>query len=915
MAMLWRNEVRSSSRVVELAVLLFSLLPLLVSTAVTDDAEVSEVSDCDGYDSPSCCSLYFTESSVQPGRYGLYAAEDRSVGEPLADPELFWPVVDANKNEWSPWHDMAWSAESFPRSLGESLFLIDLLYPGVATMLACSSRFSNVVVDGGETLDPEGVHRSRHASAGSWTYYGNSTFRLSRPVQAGEELVLPCAAEDGDAGTGGRKVLDSAFLRTTALCLRPLQVRPSTIPGAGRGAFAANPVRQGHVIATSPVLHMDRSQTDVVHQDDYPYHHDTPYRRTHDILYNNSLVVGKQILHNYCYGHPSSHVLLLPYGPAVNFINHGGRSQANAQIRWSNEPFLAAPRLKALRPLPLFSTAVGAVELLAVEYVATRDIGPGEEILLDYGDAWEAAWNRHVDSFNPVPSAGSYQSAVDYLRAHPGEPVRTIAEQQLDPYPENMQTVCFYSPPSDYDPEYTLEWSDDDLGCLRPCEIRERTAYEVDDDDEPTNGYYYTVDAYNSDHSNRPESCGDLPSDAVMITDVPHRAVTLLDRPYTSDLHLPGAFRHEVGLPDSFVPEAWKSADPEPHGDFARRPLVAGELDRMSWKETGEPATPWAFRVGLPSSLRQVLLAYCQKKGILQMLRHVTVEGNGLLPGQESNLMLDGQEWFLQRPGAEWSSNLHWLSPHAEPAHNDYLQALRLGGFDDVLRGIGSHLELDGLVAYHVTFIGVSYAHKGFLHTDVMQTDGKAYNVIVPLLLASESGPELDVAHGVDRSGDRVGRYKYEYDVGAMMGDDCFHATSAVDYRHSREMRLAATIYIADVNERNAKHITDEYTQAYPPRNADLLLSWAGRHWLPNDPTRTLPDPSPDHILLRYAGSAAAAALAAPSHKFYPISTNATTNRMGMGTSPPAFDGTLDGVHRRPSERKEGGGGGESPGW
>ena len=62
-------------------------------------------------------------------------------------------------------------------------------------------------------------------------------------------------------------------------------------------------------------------------------------------------------------------------------------------------------------------------------------------------------------------------------------------------------------------------------------------------------------------------------------------------------------------------------------------------------------------------------------------------------------------------------------------------------------------------------------------------------------------------------------------------------------------MRLAATIYIADVTEENVDNILKQYTQAYPPDDRDLLLSWAGRHWKADDPSVTLPKPGPNHIL------------------------------------------------------------------
>jgi SET domain-containing protein len=39
---------------------------------------------------------------------------------------------------------------------------------------------------------------------------------------------------------------------------------------------------------------------------------------------------------------------------------------------------------------------------LAMTFVATQDIQPGEEIFLDYGDSWEKAWNEHVEKWTPA---------------------------------------------------------------------------------------------------------------------------------------------------------------------------------------------------------------------------------------------------------------------------------------------------------------------------------------------------------------------------------------------------------------------------------------------------------------------------------------------------------------------------------
>jgi hypothetical protein len=408
-------------------------------------------------------------------------------------------------------------------------------------------------------------------------------------------------------------------------------------------------------------------------------------------------------------------------------------------------------------------------------------------------------------------------------------------------------------------------WSEEFISdCLRPCDVLERsfTSGSGDDDDDSNEGAItYNVVVFNWDSlAPIPARCGsELPDDGVAVVGVPSDFLVLQNKPYQSPVHRPSAFRHEIGLPIGFYPEAWTAHDTNPNGDFLRdvptRPLPPGRVEPVRWSDTKKVVTNWAFRIGIGPRIREVLLEYCQLKGITDALRHVTTEGNGFVPGQESKVVLDGHEWFLQRPGKKWHSNLHWISPNGPEAHDDYLQALQVAGFDDVLKSIGDYLQLDGLVAFHVTFIGVSQAIRGYMHLDVSGTQAKTYNVIIPLILAEQvTAPELDLQGGsdTDRRHD-IGRYKYVYDEAAMMGDDAFHATSSVDYRPSKEMRLAATVYIADVNEQNVDRIMQEYTQAYPPQDRELLLGWAGRHWKPGDPSRKLPEPPKDHVLVRGA--------------------------------------------------------------
>jgi hypothetical protein len=583
---------------------------------------------------------------------------------------------------------------------------------------------------------------------------------------------------------------------------------------------------------SSPVVQFDRSQTEIVKQ----------FLNEDERLEYTEHVEHQQLLLNYCYGHPNSTVLLLPYGPGVNFINH--HQQPNAILDWS-ESILSDEEILDLTASDALEKKKGR---LIVDYVALRDIEPGEEIFLDYGGDWEKAWEAHVQDWKPPESSEHYTSAAEYKRANPDELIRTVEEQEENPYPDNLVTACLFQENLDEYNEYqardgydaekeAIYWNSENEGCLRPCKIMGR---------EVVNGkYLYAVQVEDIANELYPDYC-ELPPNPPTVLRTPARVVRLVDKAYTSDQQLTSTFRHEVGVPGDMYPEHWMSQDPEPMGDFQSLKLKPGQIEHIKWADSGEVAAPHAHLIGLSPRVRMSLLEYCDRMGITETFRRLTYRGNALKPAENKNIVLQGLNWYVQRPEPHWKSNMHWISPLDAYSQNDYLRALSAAGFDDVLRDIGEHFGFEGLAAYHVTFIAVSHCTQGYLHYDVSETDARVFNVIIPLILAEDTGPELDLQ--VERDDDdedaEVGRLRYQYDAASMMGDDAYHATSAVDYRVQKEMRMAATVYIGDINEDNIDNILSDYTQHYPPKDRpDLLLEMAGTHWHRDDPSARLPEP------------------------------------------------------------------------
>lgn len=83
---------------------------------------------------------------------------------------------------------------------------------------------------------------------------------------------------------------------------------------------------------------------------------------------------------NYCYGHPESSLLLFPYAPSINYVNHH-HTKYNAEVRWSTH---ASHKGEWLEMAPREMVVLDHAGLI-MDMVATRDIEVGEEIYLNYG--------------------------------------------------------------------------------------------------------------------------------------------------------------------------------------------------------------------------------------------------------------------------------------------------------------------------------------------------------------------------------------------------------------------------------------------------------------------------------------------------------------------------------------------------
>ena len=338
------------------------------------------------------------------------------------------------------------------------------------------------------------------------------------------------------------------WLQEHGTCGDHIREGTSTIRQAGRGGFATRSLPQGSIVAALPLIHVsDRNMFEMYNFPDF-------YNQTDDYT-----LAGEQLLTNYCFGHTSSTLLLCPYGPLTSLINHHSDvSRINVRIQWSDSRKGNHDPTLLERPMEFFTNDKTAK--LAMDLVALRDLVPGEELFLDYGSAWEEAWQLHIQQWNDRRDEvkdSNYVSGYQ-LTTSPNR-LRTVFEQLAHPYPENVVLQCnthFFGAIdralwqrtgivniTDY---HGLKWEPCDVLRVRGGDSEEGNA-ESGSEDSLRYTAVYTIANGNGQDEARHEK----------LIDAPRQAFRFMDRPYTTDMFLPHAFRHPMMIPDDMFPEYW----------------------------------------------------------------------------------------------------------------------------------------------------------------------------------------------------------------------------------------------------------------------------------------------------------------------------------------------------------------------
>lgn len=328
---------------------------------------------------------------------------------------------------------------------------------------------------------------------------------------------------------GIRSLYESQATRTMdellggkARCLDAIKPGPSKIHGMG--AFATRAFRKGDTVTGSPALHSIKTYWNAKAQ---VWDSSTKSYKA----VNETSSDQYALLINYCWSHEESSILLCPYGMGISYINHS--KNPNIEIRWAPNGQLSQ-RADWFEKTPMELSKTKKVGL-ALDYVALRDIGEGEELTVGYGTAWEDAY-REYQRKEGTSTDPSYYNGLEILK--------TESEQVDSPYPSDIELKCHPNVMKNELPMDSSEemWKQVNAQDLFECHILERQLKEISD------GSAQLLYAVRVWYQGNWRGRGGIPRNYLKWFSTAQKS----------------AFRFPMQLPDDMVPRAWKDSYSKP---------------------------------------------------------------------------------------------------------------------------------------------------------------------------------------------------------------------------------------------------------------------------------------------------------------------------------------------------------------
>ena len=282
------------------------------------------------------CHRNFTIHKSPGIGFGLFAGRDHTPGD-VIDSSLAVQVA-AGKLLGTQLHSFSFRSDYGPSEIpfGSAMFMNHADSPNVQVGLSVAGeRRSEAVAVALGTI-----------SAGSELFvnYGESWF-ASRNITVGAHSIGASTANPAPT--------------VETVCLSDVRIADSSFLTGGKGAFSNVAVTKGGLISASPVLILPKKR----------------FMRSE--------------LSGFLLSEPDADMAVLPLGAAA-LANQGG-GKANAAVCWyssTDGPCRSMPDLLKGGSLSKNDLVVGHVADHWVAYVATMDIGVGDEVTLNYGDVF-----------------------------------------------------------------------------------------------------------------------------------------------------------------------------------------------------------------------------------------------------------------------------------------------------------------------------------------------------------------------------------------------------------------------------------------------------------------------------------------------------------------------------------------------
>jgi len=304
----------------------------------------------------------------------------------------------------------------------------------------------------------------------------------------------------------------------------------------------------------------------------------------------------------------------------------------------------------------------------------------------------------------------------------------------------------------------------------------------------------------------------------------------------------------ERAAPKDFFPDDWLKKEKRwllasEMPMFATPKLEPGQVSPLTLADGETKLSGSLHRVGLPDTLADSMESFAEDIGLLAYLKRYVFD-KPLPVDTSERVRFNNATWWTKRFDSVWASNMHYITTDDDKSNEQMFKALKRGGFDTVLAGIGQHFNLSKLTCYYPSYIVVNHCVRAHVHSD--SDFPQAFNFIFPIVqVPNNSEPELILA--ADDGLSSYTPYRYERDAGVLLGKDGMHGTSPTDYRNDGGVRIVVSVYLGDFSDESVARgvVEDWHDPPYPNYHPGQLHHALTQriHWSKDDPTASIGNP------------------------------------------------------------------------